>query len=303
MVTRVACLQLEFQYFNTPQEFANPMRAGVERAAETGAQLVLLPHRTALGMFGMFDLDATPTDSLDELAARQHISTNEWLHERAGYVFEFYLHLFQSLAARVETWLAPGSIIEPESSALYSTAFLFNPAGEIVGRQRQMHRSAQEIAWGIAQGDTLRVFETEIGDFGFVSGEDIRYPETARALALNGANVLLHPAAYEKTLCQNVSTDTDEQFLQDLWREVQANQTFGVQANLVGRKYHGLSAIYAPTEYTLDQRGILAQATNATSQLLVTDFDFQALQKVRAAYPILDLLNREAYGLLGTNTE
>ena len=284
MPTRTAAIQLTFQYFSTPQEFADTMRAAVEAVAQVGAQIIVLLHSVSFGLFGIFDFDAAPHETLDALAQRQNISTREWLGERAVYVYELHLHLFQSLAARTETWLVPGTILESEDDAYFMIAYVINPAGEIVGRQRQMHRTAQEIAWGVKQGDALRVFETEIGDFGIVSGEDVRYPETARALALNGANLLLHPAAYT-----NISTD--EQFLQDLWRDVQANQTFGVQANLVGEIFRGHSALYAPVELTADKRGILAQAQDDSAQILIADFDFEKLAAVRRDFPVLDLLN------------
>jgi predicted amidohydrolase len=289
MSIRAASIQLPFSYFSTPQEFADHVRAPIELAAQNGAQIILLPHLTSFMLFGMFDFDATPTDSLDQLAQRQNVSTAEWLNERAGYVFEFYLHLFQSLASRVETWLAPGTVLEPEGDALYPTAFLMNPAGEIVGRQRQMHRTAHEIEWGVSQGDTLRVFETELGDFGFVIGEDVHYPEVARALALNGADVLLHPTAQKaETLQRNVSTEND------IWQDVQSNQTFGVQANLVGGTWRGRSAVYAPVEMTADKRGVLVRATSdSDGEMISADLDFEGLQKVRTDHPVLDLMNRD----------
>jgi predicted amidohydrolase len=291
MVTRVASLQLEFQYFNTPQEFANHMRAAAEAAAAAGAQLILAPHSVSFGLFGIFDFDAAPNDSLDALAQRRNVSTRAWLQERAMYVYELYLHVFQSLAARVETWLVPGTVLEPDGDGFFVTACVFNPAGEVVARQRQMHRPAQAIAWGVKQGDALNVVKTERGDLGLVLGEDIRYPETARALTLLGADVLLHPAAYASGTVAPPFPLSDEQFLQDLWREVQANQTFGVQANLVGENLRGHSAIYAPVELTDDKRGILAQAQDNTAQILLADLDFEKLDAVRRAYPILDLRN------------
>lgn len=190
MITRVAAVHLAFRYFNTPQEFADALRAPIEQAAQYGAQLIVLPHQTAFMLFGMFEVDAAPHDSLDAFAARQNISTRAWLRERAPYVYEFYLHLFQSLASRVETWLVPGTVLEPDGENFYVTACVFNPAGEIVGRQRQMHRTAQEIAWGVKQGDALRVFATELGDFGLVVGEDVRYPETARVGVIGRADFI-----------------------------------------------------------------------------------------------------------------
>ena len=273
MPTRVASVQLAFAYFNTPQEFADHVRAPIELAAQNGAQLILLPHFTSLMLFGMFDFDAKPAEPLGALSARQNITTQEWLNERAGYVFEFYLHLFQSLALRVETWLAPGTVVEQENKAAYVTAFLLNPEGEIVGRQRKIHLTAEENEWGIAQGDTLRVFETEIGNFGFVIGDDVHDPETARALVENGAEVLLHPTA---------SLSSDASSLRSLLTAVESNQTFGIQANLTGGDFRGQSAIYAPAEITADKRGILAQATGAAEgELILADLDFDVLNRIR----------------------
>jgi predicted amidohydrolase len=291
MKTRVAAVQLVFQYFNTPQEFTDAMRAPIELAAQHGAQLIVLPHQTAFMLFGMFDSDAdAPTRRFseyrpDDTAMR---ALRAWLRDRAPYVYEFYLHLFQSLASRTQVWLVPGTVLEPDGDDFYMSACVFNPAGEVVGRQRQMHRTAQEIGWGVKQGDALRVFVTELGDFGLVIGEDVRYSETARALALQGARMLLHPAAYDPALFRGHES---EQFLQDLWREVQANQTFGVQANLLGENYRGHSAIYAPVELKEDRHGILTQAQDNTAQILLADLDFEKLDAVRHAYPILDLLN------------
>ncbi len=285
MHTRVAVVQLPLIYFSTPQEFADFVRVPIERAAQFDVQLILLPHLTSSMLFGMFDVQATAHDSLEQFAARQNISTRDWLNERAGYVLEFYLHLFQSLAARVEIWLAPGTVLEPEGDALYQTAFLFNPGGEIVGRQRQMQRTRQELEWGVAQGDALRVLHTELGDFGFVIGEDVRYPETARTLASNGANVLLHPAAYRRANMPPTDSteDASAHVYQDIFHDTQANQTFGVQANLIGGYYHGRSAVYAPVEMTSDKNGILAQAMNdSASDLLFADLDFDALAQARA---------------------
>lgn len=286
MVTRAAAVQLLFLYFDTPQEFADAVRAPVELAARNGAQVILLPHRTAFMLFGMFDFLAAPQDSPDALAMRQNTTVREWLNERARYVYEFYLHLFQSLAAHTETWLVPGTVLEPDDKGFYITACVFNPAGEIVGRQRQLHCTPAEFAWGVKQRDAQRVHKTAVGDFGLVLDEDARYPETARALTLQGANVLLYPAAYE---VETFRKNTTEQFSQEPRRDARANQTFAVQANLVGEKYRGRAAIYAPAELTDDNGGVLAQAADETPQIVLADLDFERLETVRRAYPISDL--------------
>lgn len=259
MLTRVSAVQIAFTYYSTPQEFADLARVQIERAAENGAELVLLPHLASLMLFGMFDFGAGSGDSLQSLAARQNMETAEWLEERAGYVHEFYLHVFQSLAERVERWLAPGTALEAEGDSLYLTAYLLNPAGEIVGRQRQMNPAPEHKSWGVRAGEELRVFETEIGDLGFVIGHDVNDREIGQPLVANGANLLLHPFA-----------GTGKAVMQDAAGALaQATRTPVVRANLVGDGFSGLSGIYAPGDSTWQ---VLAQAATETDgEILFAD--------------------------------
>lgn len=263
MKTRAAAVQLEFEYCSTPQEFIDRVREPIERAAEAGVQLILLPHQISFMLFGMFDFDATANDSLDDLAQHRNAKTSDWLAERAGYVHEFYLHTFQSLATRTETWLVPGTVIEPEADVLYLTAFLFNPVGEIVGRQRQLNIPTQEQAWGIISGDTSRVFETEIGDLGIIVAEDVQDSQIAGTLAARGAKVLLHPTA------EHAASDGFQ-------RSVQANRVFGIKANLGGENFSAGSVIYAPTNNATQTGGVLAHAEQKTDTILIAELDFDS---------------------------
>lgn len=274
-MTRVASIQLPFEYAPTPQDFADRVRVPVERAADDGADLVLLPHAAAFMLFGMFDADARPDESVDELARRQGADPRAWLLSRADYVFEFYLHLFQSLAARVGRWLSPGSVLEPQGDAFYLTAFLFNPAGETTGRQRQMHPRPEQLAWGVRPGNTARMYDTEVGALAFVIGDDVRYPEVALGVAAGGAQVLLHPAA-------GTAADVHDASSRALWQLAQTAPAFGVQANLVGGAYRGHSAVFAPSELTPDRSGILARAASLTDgQVILADLDLDALAALR----------------------
>lgn len=290
---RVSALQLPFSYASTPQQFLDRMREPIERAARIGAQLITLPNYTGLMLFGVavpVAARAAETPPLQEIAcAGGYASVAAMLRAVAPTLCDSYLRLFASLAEQLRVYLAPGTTIEVGAASapplLYNTAYLFAPDGNVVGSQRQTHRTPQEIAWGLAQGDALRVFDIGIARVGFVVGADVAYPEVSRIFALQGANVLIHPAAYP--------TWHNEHFLFDLWREVQANQVFGVQACPVGQ---GQSAIYAPVEMTDDHRGFLAQAARADVEEDVSaTLDFDALQKVIDGYPIFDFFNYAFY--------
>ncbi|MBI5030268.1 MAG: hypothetical protein HZB51_07060 [Chloroflexi bacterium] len=244
----ISAIQLKFDTAFPPQHFFAHARDLIERASIAGAQLIVVPN-TSVSI------------------------------ARADYI-----DFFSALARRLQIHLAPSTLIEHDGDARYNTAYLFGPDGKIVGTQRQTHRSPQEIAQGLARGTELNVFDIGLARVGFVIGTDVEYPEVARILTLQGANVLIHPASY--------ATWSKEHFLLDLWRDVQSNQVFGVQACLAGK---GQSAIYAPVEMTPDHRGFLAQASSGDEEIVSASLDFAALRKVIDDYPIFDFFNDEFY--------
>lgn len=244
----VSAIQLQLDTTSTPQQFFAHACELIERASDGGAQLIILPNTCV------------------------SIARDE------------YIDFFSALAQRLQIHLVPGTIIEHDGYKQYNVAYLFAPDGKIVGAQRQTHRSPQEIAQGLAQGSELNVFDIGIARVGFVIGTDVEYPEVARILTLQGANVLIHPASY--------TTWSKEHFLLDLWRDVQSNQVFGVQACPAGE---GKSSIYAPVELTHNHRGFLAQASSANEEIVSASLDFAALQQVIDDYPIFDFFNYDFY--------
>jgi predicted amidohydrolase len=289
MSLRVSAVQIPFSYASSPQEFFERVFPPIERAAQDGAQIVALPDYAGLMLLGI----AVPVEQeallLGEIAgAREFPTVAAMLLDVAPTMLEFYMHLFSSIAARLKIFLAPGTVIERSDARLFNAAYLFAPDGTIVGSQKQTHRAAREIAWGLSQSDELRVFDIDIARIGFVVGTDIEYPEVSRILALQNANLLVHPAAYPVW--------HDQYFLLDLWREAQANQVFGLQACAIGAEFKGKSAIYAPVEMTEAHRGWLAQAQRADADAVVTaTLDFDALQNVVDGYPIFDFFNYGFY--------
>ncbi len=85
------------------------------------------------------------------------------------------------------------SHVERTDDALCPTALLVGPRRRIVGRYRKVHLTVEERAWATAGAD-LPVFETEYGRLGVMLGYDGVFPETARCLALAGADSILWPA-------------------------------------------------------------------------------------------------------------
>jgi predicted amidohydrolase len=167
-------------------------------------------------------------------------------------------------------------------------ATLTSPEGRLLGQQRQTHLAAEERADGLSPGDELAVFPGPVGPLGLVVNTDVRYPEVARLLCLKGATLLVCPVAARDVPAHD--------WARRLWREVQANQVFGLEAPLVGNGYGGPATVHAPLEMTPGHDGVLAQASGKDEDATaVADLDLDALQATVDAYPIFRCFNLPLY--------
>jgi len=108
-----------------------------------------------------------------------------------------------------------GSIPEKEpddntaTENIYNTSFLFNNNGEILGYHRKIHLFDIDLKNKIyfkesdtlTSGNKITVIDTKskIGKLGIAICYDIRFPEISRLMALEGANILIFPGAFNLT--------------------------------------------------------------------------------------------------------
>ena len=130
---------------------------------------------------------------------------------------------------------------EKVESIFYNSAVVIGPDGELLGEYRKVHLKGEEQL-SFRAGYRFLVFDTAFGTIGVMVGWDMAFPEAARSLVLNGAEILCVPAAYEEPF-------VDEWRAFCVARAVE-NGAFIVAANRVGiepsRQYFGESAIVAP---------------------------------------------------------
>ena len=85
---------------------------------------------------------------------------------------------------------------EKVESVLYNSAVLVGPDGELIDVYNKVHLRGEE-RMAFREGYKLPVAETEIGSIGLMLGYDLAYPEVARSLALDGAEILCVLANWE----------------------------------------------------------------------------------------------------------
>ena len=113
-----------------------------------------------------------------------------------------------SRAAReLRLWLVGGSLPELDGDKIYNTAYVFDPQGLCVARHRKMHLFDIDVQGGqsfresatLSPGNDITLFDTPYGRMGLCICFDLRFEELCRLMALEGARVLLAPAAFNMT--------------------------------------------------------------------------------------------------------
>ncbi len=203
-----------------------------------------------------------------------------------------FFDLHARLAQTCGCYLVPGTFFETAGEGLvYHSAPLLDSQGHLLGVQRQTHLSLEEKALGLSRGTELTVFDTPVGKLAVVVGTDAWYPEVSRILALQGAELICHPGALPHPL-------GPWHQLSGMWQEVQQNQFFCLESQLFAtlweRSFSGQLAIHAPCEMTPDQSGYLAKG-EAGQDVLAARLDQEVIARVIEQYPLLKLLNPQAY--------
>jgi predicted amidohydrolase len=110
------------------------------------------------------------------------------------------INLMSQRAAEFGVYIAFGMVSkEKVESILFNSAVLIGPDGELVGSYNKIHLRGEE-RMAFREGFKMPVFETEsIGTVGLMLGYDLAFPEVARALALEGAEILCVMTNWETT--------------------------------------------------------------------------------------------------------
>lgn len=85
------------------------------------------------------------------------------------------------------------SLYEREAHLIYNTAVLLGPDGALIGKYRKVSLPPGEAAKGVAPGKDFPVFDTAFGKVGMMVCYDGFFPEVARELTKNGAEVIAWP--------------------------------------------------------------------------------------------------------------
>jgi predicted amidohydrolase len=144
-----------------------------------------------------------------------------------------------------------GTLPEPHGDKVFNTAYLLD-RGTLVGSYRKMHLfSLMGEDRALDRGDSHLVADTSVGRIGVMICYDLRFPELARRLALEGAQIIVVPGEWPKP--------REEHWRILLRARAIENQLFVIAANccgLVGKlDFFGQSLIVGPKGEILAEGG------------------------------------------------
>ena len=209
-----------------------------------------------------------------------------------------------ALAQELEVVL-PVSFFERANNAYYNSLVVLDADGRDLGLYRKSHipdGPGYQEKFYFNPGDTgFQAFETRYAAIGCAVCWDQWFPETARAMALQGAEILFYPTAIGS---HPMAEDYDSR---DTWQRVMqghaaANLTPLVAANRIGREAMERTAItFYGSSFVADETGgKRAEAGRDEEAVVLATFDLDALRARRAAWGLFRDRRPDLYGPLLT---
>ncbi|HEX3982410.1 MAG TPA: N-carbamoylputrescine amidase, partial [Acidisoma sp.] len=242
----------------------------VREAKEQGAQLILLS-----------ELFATPYFCQDQLAAFFDLAAPFQNHP--------VIQRFADLARELGVVL-PISFFERSGPTFYNTVTMIDADGALLGIYRKSHipdGPGYTEKFYFSPGDTgFHAWDTAAGRIGVGICWDQWFPEAARAMALNGAEILLYPTAIGSEP-QDPEYDSSDHWQRVMQGHAAANIMPVVASNRIGLEegrqgtsitFYGRSFIAGPTGE------IVAEADRTTPGVITATFDLDEIRRRRAAW-------------------
>lgn len=183
----------------------------------------------------------------------------------------------------------PVSIFEKDGPHYYNSIVMLDADGAQLGIYRKSHipdGPGYQEKYYFRPGDTgFKVWSTQHGRVGVGICWDQWFPESARAMAVQGADVLFYPTAIGSEPHDD-ELDTREPWRRAMQGHAVSNAIPVVAANRIGAETLGAhSQTYYGHSFIADQRGDLVEALGAQEEgVLVHAFDLDFLDQYRAAW-------------------
>lgn len=261
----------------------------VRDAAAQGAQIILIQELFAAPYFC---IDQSP----EHFALAQEVDNSPLIRH------------FQALAKELAVVL-PLSFFERAGTAFYNSLVVIDADGSQLELYRKTHipngPGYQEKQF-FTPGDTgFKVWQTRYAKIGVAICWDQWFPETARSMALMGAELMFFPTAIG-TEPQDASIDSQPHWTRTQQGHAAANLVPVIASNRIGTEHskfiEGLETTFYGSSFITDELGALVQqADKTTAGVIVHSFDLEKIANTRASWGLFRDRRPSMYQTLQTS--
>ena len=252
----------------------------VKEAAQKGAQIILLPEL---------------------FMGKYFCQIQSYDHFSLALPYQNHPHLprFQALAKAFKVVL-PISYFEKDNNVFYNAIAVIDADGSLLGQYRKVHiptGESYEEKFYFSPGDTpIQPFKTRYATLGIGICWDQWFPEVARILALEGAELLLYPTAIgsEPTL----PIDSKAHWQNAMLGHAASNLIPVIAANRYGKEVYGEKHMtFYGSSFISDASGVIREQLSRTETgIIYQNFDLDALEKMRYAWGVFRDRRPSMYG-------
>lgn len=248
---RVALIQSDIAFGNPAANYSS-MKEKMEKAVEQKAELIVLPEMWTTA----YDLKR-----IREIGDSEGKQTKEFL---------------QTFAKEHRITIVGGSVAEIQGDKVNNATYVANPQGEIIAEYRKIHlfRIMKEDQY-LAGGEELTSFPLKETKVGVTICYDLRFPELARAYALDGAGILVNSAEWPHPRLDHWRTLLRARAIE--------NQMFVIACNRVGQsgKTH-----FCGHSVVIDPWGEILVEGGEEEEILFAEIDLSLIAEVRNRIPV-----------------
>lgn len=260
----------QFSMTNNYDENISKADSFIRKAKEEGAELVLLPELFENVYFCQIE-------DYENFKLAEDANNSKTLKH------------YQELAKELNVVL-PISFFEKAGNCFFNSIAVIDSNGECLGIYRKSHiptGECYEEKFYFTPGDTgFKVFKTSIGNIGIGICWDQWFPETARILALKGAEILLFPTAIGSEPV--LDKDSKNHWQNVMKGHAAANIMPVLASNRVGiEKAKNSSMKFFGSSFISNQHGEFVSEMNREEEgVRVAEFDLKAIEEERYSWGV-----------------
>lgn len=244
---KVSLLQMDMKFCSPDDNFAHAAEM-IKNAAESGADVIVLPETWNTGFFPKEDLESY----CDEDGSR--------VKEVIG-----------GLAKTLSVNIVAGSVANLKGGKVYNTAYVFDRNGDVVAEYDKTHLfTPMGEHNSFSKGDHTATFMLDGVRCGIIICYDLRFPELTRTLTLKGVDVLFVVSQWPAVRVAHLNTLSEARAIE--------NQMFVVLVNSCGTagdtKYGGNSSV-------IDPWGVVLKRAGDKEEILSQELDLGIIKNIR----------------------